>query len=214
MRVLLGIVLTALAAFPQSPQKLEITVEKRESGAWKVMDPGHVFQEGDQLRFRFKSDQPGFLYVVNLGSSGEQVTLFPSDQAGMDNQITPGQEYMIPSTDGAFRITGPKGYDTVYWVMSPVRIGEPTRYRPLPRPPSPGKVPLSLQPRCDDTILNARGECVDPGAGLRPNRNPNLVARELFFIRKGEQSIVSVPPPADSNVAAEPINYVFRIAHQ
>ena len=170
--LLLAASLTMLAQ-----QRLEITIEKREAGAWKVMDPGHVFSDGDQLRFRFKSNQSGFLYVVNEGTSGEQSTLFPSEQAGSNNRIEAGQEYIIPSTSGAFRVTGPKGYDTVYWVLSPVRIGEPAKYRPVPAPPAPGKAPGNLTPRCDDTIFKARGECVDAGAGLKPNNVPGLTPR-------------------------------------
>ena len=193
-------------------QRLEITIEKRESGAWKIMDPGHVFADGDQLRFRFKSNQPGYLYVVNEGTSGEQSTLFPSEQAGANNKIEPGQEYVIPSTSGAFRVTGPKGYDTVYWVLSPVRISEPAKYKPLPPPPAPRKVPANLTPRCDDIVFKARGECVDAGAGLKPNNVPGLTPRELFFVRKGEQSIVSVPPVKVAPTA--PVTYQFRIAHQ
>lgn len=204
------LLLCAVPVFAQ--QRLEITIEKREAGAWKLMDPSHVFQDGDQLRFRFKSNQPGFLYVVNEGTSGEQSTLFPSEQSGTENRIEPGREYIIPSTAGAFRVTGPKGYDTVYWVLSPVRIGEPARYRPLPPPPAPGKVPANLSPRCDDTVMKARGECVDSGAGLKPNPVPGLAPRELFFVRKGDQSIVSVPPLKVAPSA--PVTYQFRIAHQ
>lgn len=209
MRLALAL-LFSLAAFAQ--QRLEITIEKREAGAWKSMDPSHVFHEGDQLRFRFKSNQPGFLYVVNEGTSGEQSTLFPTAQAGTDNKIEPGREYIIPSTAGAFRITGPKGFDTVYWVLSPVRISEPAKYRPLPPPPAPSQVPANLSPRCDDTILKARGECIDNSAGLKPNNVPGLTPRELFFVRKGDQSIVSVPPVKVS--ANAPVTYQFRIAHQ
>jgi hypothetical protein len=209
MRLVLLLTL-ALAAAAQ--QRLEITIEKREAGAWKVMDPGHVFQDGDQLRFRFKSSQPGFLYVVNEGTSGEQSTLFPSAEAGTGNRIEPGREYIIPSTAGAFRVTGPKGYDTVYWVLSPVRIGESVPYKPLPPPPVPAPAPANLVPRCDDTVFKARGECVDARAGLKPNSAPGLVPRELFFVRKGDQSIVSIPPAKAAPNA--PVTYQFRIAHQ
>jgi hypothetical protein len=204
--------LLAVSVAAVAQQRLEITIEKRETGAWKIMDPGHVFQDGDQLRFRFKSNQAGFLYVVNEGTSGDQSTLFPSEEAGTNNKIEPGREYIVPSTSGAFRITGPKGYDTVYWVLSPVRIAEPAKYKPLPAPPEPNQVPANLSPRCDDTVLKARGECVDARAGLKPNVVPGLTPRELFFVRKGDQSIVSVPPV---KVAANaPVTYQFRIAHQ
>ena len=202
------LVVAALAA----QQRVEVTLERRETGIWKSADPGHVFANGDQVRFRFKSNFAGFLYVVNEGTSGEQSTLFPSETAGTDNKIEPGREYIVPATSGAFRITGPKGYDTVYWVLSPVRIGEPAKYKPLPPPPAPNQVPANLTPRCDDTVLKARGECVDSRAGLKPNPIPGLTSRELFFVRKGDQSIVSVPPVKAAPSA--PITYQFRIAHQ
>lgn len=208
------VLLLALSLSAVAQQRLEITIEKRDTGTWKVMDPGHVFKEGDQLRFRFSSNQPGFLYVVNEGTSGETVTLFPSAQSGMDNKIVAGKEYMIPSSSGAFRVTGPKGYDTVYWVLSPIRIGSEVTYKPLPPPPAPNAVPDNLSPRCDDTILKSRGDCVDAGAGLKPNAVPGLKPRELFFIRKGDQSIVSVPPAQVKAATAAPVTYQFRIAHQ
>jgi hypothetical protein len=208
-----------VASVLTAQQRLEITIEKRDSGAWKVMDPGHVFQNGDQVRFRFKSSQPGYLYVINEGTTGEQVTLFPSEQAGNDNRIEPGKEYAIPSTSGAFRVTGPGGYDNVYWVLSPVRIAAAAveQYKPLPPPPKPGTVPANLSPRCDDTILRARGECVDSaGAGLKPNTPSGLTPRELFFVQKGNQSVVSVPPAPPVALAAKapPITYLFKIAHK
>lgn len=206
------------AAMAWGQSRMEITLEKRESGAWKVVDPGHVFREGDQLRFRFKASQAGFLYVVNEGTSGEQTQLFPSAQAGNNNSVEAGKEYTIPGSSGAFRVTGPKGYDTVYWVVSPVKIGSTVEYKPLPPPPAPTASPSqpapNLTPRCDDSIFRARGECVDAGAGLKTNPVPGMKARELFFVRKGEQSIVSAPPAAVKSVAAAPITYQFRIAHQ
>ncbi|MBM3788089.1 MAG: DUF4384 domain-containing protein [Acidobacteria bacterium] len=217
MRLILPALLAASALVGQ--QRLEITIEKREANAWKVMDPGHVFVNGDQVRFRFRSSQPGFLYVVNEGTSGEQVTLFPNEQTGEDNKVEAGKEYAIPGNSGAFRVTGPGGYDNVYWVLSPVRIGAPAvqQYKPLPAPPKPGAVPPNLSPRCDDTILRARGECVDSsGAGLKQNTPPGMQARELFFVQKGNQSVVSVPPapPVAQAAKAAPITYLFKIAHK
>lgn len=209
MRGLL-LLLVSLGAVAQ--QRLEIVIEKREAGAWKSVDPAHVFVDGDQLRFRFTSNQAGYLYVINEGTSGEQSTLFPSFEAGMDNRIEPAREYIVPATAGAFRVNGPTGYDTVYWILSPVRIGEPAKYRPLPPPPLPGKVPSNLSPRCDGPVLQARGECLDAAAGLKANPVQGLVPRELLFLRKGDQSIISVPPLRVATSA--PVTYQFRIAHR
>lgn len=209
----------ALSVASVAQQRLEMAIERYDAGAWKAVDPGHVFQGGDRVRFRFKSSRTGFLYVVNRGTSGTESTLFPNDQGGGDNRVEAGREYEIPGQGSAFRVTGPAGYDTVYWVLSPVRIGgaaPPVAYKPLAAAPKPGAKPATVTPRCDDTILRARGECIDSGGGLKPNASPGTQSREVLFARQGDQSIVAVPqtPSGPSGVSVAPISYQFRIAHQ
>jgi hypothetical protein len=195
-------------------QRVEISLERRDAGAWKVSDPGHVFATGDQVRFRFKSNTAGYLYVVNEGTSGETATLFPSAEAGMDNRVEANREYYIPGDQGAFKLTGPAGYDTVYWIVSPVKLGgEAPRYKPLPPPPAPGKAPANLRPRCDDAIWKARGECVDTSAGLKQNEVPGFRSRELLFLRKDQASVVAAPPPANAEKPGL-FTYQFRLAHR
>jgi hypothetical protein len=194
-----------------APERVEITLERREAGAWKSTDPGHVFAQGDQVRFRLRSDTAGYLYVINEGTSGTTTTLFPSAEAGTDNRIEAGREYLIPDNQGAFRLTGPAGFDTVYWIVSPVRLhGETPRYKPLPPPPAAGSGPDNLRPRCDDAIWKARGECVDTSAGLKPNEAPGLRSRELLFLRKEQSSVVAAAGPNP----AGPMTYRFRLAHR
>jgi hypothetical protein len=196
-------------------QRVEISLERREAGTWKTTDPGHVFANGDQVRFRFKSNTAGYLYVVNEGTSGETATLFPSAEAGTDNRIEAGREYFIPGNQGAFKLTGPAGYDTVYWIVSPVKLGhDAPQYKPLPPPPAPGAAPPNLRPRCDDAIWKARGECVDSNAGLKQNDVPGLRSRELLFLRKDQGSVVASPPPAPGTEKPGPFTYQFRLAHR
>lgn len=148
----LGLLIAAALA---AEQRVEVTLERRDAGTWKSADPDHVFAFGDQVRFRFKSNFSGFLYVVNEGTSGD-ATQFPSTEAGTDNRVEAGREYLIPGNQGAFRLTGPVGFDTVYWIISPVRLGsEAPKHEPLPAPPAPGAAPPNMQPRCDDAILPA-----------------------------------------------------------
>ena len=200
------LVVAALAA----QQRVEVTLERRDTGTWKSADPGHVFANGDQVRFRFKANFAGFLYVVNEGTSGETATLFPSAETGTENRVEAGREYLIPGNQGAFRLTGPAGFDTVYWIVSPVRLGtEAPQYKPLPAPPAPGSAPPNLQPRCDDAIFRARGECVDTSAGIKKNELPALRSRELLFLRKEERVVVAAPPQSSG-----PFSYQFRIAHR
>lgn len=196
-------------------QRVEIVLERREAGAWKTTDPGHVFANGDQVRFRFKSNTAGYLYVVNEGTSGETATLFPSAEAGTDNRIEAGREYTIPGNQGAFKLTGPAGYDTVYWIVSPVKLGnDAPQYKPLPPPPAPGAAPANLRPRCDDAIWKARGECVDSNAGLKQNEVPGMRSRELLFLRKDQGSVVAAAPSASGAAKPGPFTYQFRLAHR
>ncbi len=203
----LGLLIAAALA---AQQRVEVTLERRDTGTWKSADPGHVFASGDQVRFRFKSNFSGFLYVVNEGTSGDTATLFPSAETGTDNRVEAGREYLIPGNQGAFRLTGPAGFDTVYWIVSPVRLGaEAPKYKPLPPPPAPGAAPTNMQPRCDDAILRARGECVDSTAGIKNNELHALRSRELFFLRKEERVVVAAPPQSTG-----PFSYQFRLAHR
>ena len=78
-----------------------------------------------------------------------------------------------------------------------------------PERPAPGAAPANLQPRCDDAIFRARGECVDTGAGLKKNDLPALRSRELMFLRKEERMVVASPPQSTG-----PFSYQFRIAHR
>ena len=52
------------------------------------------------MRFRFRTNFDGYLYVTNLGTSGKYEQLFPRQETGQDNRITP------PRIKGAGHVTG------------------------------------------------------------------------------------------------------------
>ena len=113
----------------------------------------------------------------------------------------------MPASQGWFKVSGPAGQDVVSWLVSPVDLGR--QYRPLPPPPAPDTVlPSSLKPRCDDTILKARGDCIDTSAGVKP-----VQPRELMFIQdnnRGKESVVLSSPAPQSG----PVVYELRLAHR
>lgn len=203
-----------------SPQRMEILLDRRDEAAWHSVDPGLVFAQGDRVRFRFRANFAGYLYVMNQSTSGKYETLFPRQDTGEENRIDAGKEYIIPATQGWFRITGPPGHDILYWMVTPLPLGTAPKYVPLPPPPKPGPVPPRLLPRCDDTLFKARGECIDSSAGPRgiPREETlpeNLHAiekahsRELLFIREKDLSVVASPGPLSG-----PVIYEFRLAHR
>ena len=184
------------------------------------MDPGLVLDNGDRIRFRFRADFDGYLYVMNQGTSGQYELLFPREETGQNNRVEAGQEYQVPATSAWFRVDGPPGQDIVYWLVTPLTLGAAPKYVPLPPPPAQKIPPASLLPRCDDAIFRARGICVDSSAGpreVRPETElpenlstiPGIRSRELIIMRKEEGAVVSSPADRQG-----PLLYEFRLAHK
>jgi hypothetical protein len=215
-----AVLLAALGAvaFAQS-HRMEILLEKLDGSTWRTVDPGLVLEQGDHVRFRFHTDFDGFLYVMNQSTSGKYEQLFPREETGQENRIAAGQEYHVPATSSAFRIAGPAGYEIVYWLVTPARLTDaPPRLEPPPANRTPK--PITLIPRCDDTMLRARGECIDNSAG--PKAVPrdaelpknlagaaDLNPRDLVFLRQKDTAVISSPAALTG-----PVIYVFRLAHK
>jgi hypothetical protein len=226
IRRALALAALAAAAFGQSHtmteghHRMEIMLERLDGGAWHTIDPGLVLAQGDRVRFRYRTNFDGYLYVMNQSTSGKYEQLFPRDETGQDNRLTAGKEYQVPSTSTAFRIAGPAGHEVVYWLVTPAALtGTPPRYQPPPQGKS--AIPPTLIPRCDDAILRARGDCIDSSAG------PKLVPRgaeipqnlteaagqhgqsDLLFLRQKNTAVISSPVPLSG-----PVIYEFRLAHR
>jgi hypothetical protein len=208
----------ALAALLRADdvQRVRLTVERQDASGWKSVDAALVFAAGDKLRFHLTSTFAGYLYVMNHGTSGSYELLFPRSDTGADNSIEAKKDYVVPAAQGWFKMTGPAGHDIVYWVISPVKLGN--EYRPLPPPPN-ASLPLSFRPRCDDAIFKSRGDCVDTSAGVKPlkegepvPKNLDSIAqptpRELLFIQEKGATVVSSPAPLTG-----PVVYELRLAH-
>jgi hypothetical protein len=223
---LLTLVVSSVTASSQSrplsqgPYRIEIVLERNEKGSWHAIDSRLVLDQNDLVRFRMRANFSGYLYVTNQSTSGKYEVLFPGANSGRENKIEAGREYLIPATQGSFRVTGPAGQEVVYWVVSPVELNSA---KPIPQPrndtPKPSNPP-TLIPRCDDTLLRARGDCMDTSAGpkqlqksdLLPDdlkKFPDLASRDLLFIRQEGSSVISSSTPLNG-----PVIYEFRLAHR
>ena len=225
IRLACALSLAATLALPQSrtltegAHRMELVLERLDRDTWRAIDPGLVLVQGDRVRFKFRTNFDGYLYVMNQSTSGTYEQLFPRQETGQDNRIAASTEYQVPATSAAFRIAGPAGYETVYWLVTPARLTDAApRYQP---PPANKAAPPTLIPRCDDTILKSRGDCVDPSAGpkLVPRgedlpRNltsPGLSReqRDLLFLRQKNTAVISSPVPLTG-----PVIYEYRLAHR
>jgi hypothetical protein len=213
MRLLTGLLAGLIALGPgigaepskisqQGAHRMEIILERYESGTWKIIDPNLVLEKNDRIRFRFKANFAGFLYVTNQSTSATSSLLFPRVDTGSNNRVAANREYVVPATKGAFRVDGPAGYDVVAWMVSPVALGRPEA------PPVASTPPANMTPRCDDTLFRARGACLDSSAGPQAAKQSEK-SDELVFIREKESSIIS----STARLKA-PLVYEFHLAHR
>jgi hypothetical protein len=200
--------------------RVEIVLERLDKDTWRTVDPGLVLDSGDRVRFKVRTNFEGYLYVTNQGTGGTYDQLFPRQDTGQNNRILASREYQVPATTGAFRVAGPPGHDIVYWLLTPGRVTDGMSANPLPTVKSATPKP-NLMPRCDDTILRARGECVDSSAGpklvprgiqipLDPTApGTDSKQRDLLFMRQKNTAVISSP-----ELLTGPIVYEFDLAHR
>lgn len=223
MRIALSISGLALAAVAlaqpppstESDSSIEVRLELRKNGEWQAVESTAVFSANDEIRFRFRTSFPGYLYVLNRASNGETDWLYPLPEQGQTSRVEPGPTYLIPGTRGSFVVGGTPGFDVTYWVVSPSPI-ETAR----PAMPEAASQPNTLIPRCREQVLKARGLCVDERAGPRPLSKPDqipselrqgaqLAARDLKFRAESGQTRISAKVSPTGVIV-----YEFRIAHR
>lgn len=200
-----------------------IHLEQKKGEKEIAVRPEHVFEPGDVVRFRLTSGFDGYLYVIDLGSSGTYTTLFPAAGTTIDNAIRQGVDALVPSVeDGWFQVEGPAGFDILYFLVSSTPIdvkagtGAKADHAPSNAPAPP---PSYLKPRCNDAIFQARGECIDDSAGPAPlSRDVTLPPQITVAVPEVSRDIVFATDDEDKSVKAtaptgKPVVYIFRLAH-
>lgn len=226
---LTSLVLLSVAPVPNSAQAADhgglmvMHLEKRVGSVTKAVAQNTVFRNGDVLRFRLTSKIAGYLYVLDHGTTGTTTTLFPIASGGAaNNSIAADVSTLVPATgDGWFEVSGPSGFDVIYIMVSDTPIALPPA-APQPATQAPaGAAPLphGLLPRCDDAIFKARGDCVDPSAGVAPLSPDSPVPRELAPLAKTAARDIILSDEGDGTAvkpglsAKLPLIYTFRLAH-
>ncbi len=216
---LLTIASAAGAAFGQEQaatparKTIDITIEQRQGSEWKAVSAQKVFRANDVVRFRLRSQIPGYLYVLNHESDGVKSWLYPRGNSAESNYVDMDRVYLIPDTKGSFTVGGQPGFDVTYWMISPTSLAVSSG--------SDGEAPKpnTLLPRCDGQ-LRSRGGCEDKQAGPHAVTDPaevppafaasgGLVSRDLTF-KTGSPGVQVSTPEASS----ESIIYALWIAHQ
>jgi hypothetical protein len=208
-------------------RRLDLVLEKKEAKGVKAVSAEFVFATGDKIRFRFRSAVNGYLYVMDQGSSGKWTQLYPRDELTQSRRVAAGKDYLVPASGtGWFQVTGPAGYDNVYFLISPMDLGKtlPAASRPLAddsdAQAAAAAAFATATPRCDDELFRARGECLDTNAGLKPfgkdeklpdklSQLPAQTSRDLIVVDNANDTAVSSTEPFEA-----PSIFRFRIAHK
>lgn len=175
------------------------------------MDPRTVFAAGDRIRFRFSANPGGWLYVHYAGSGGQSDWLVPDETSQPGRLVVADQSVTVPADSSTkFTVTGPPGFDTIYWILSPKPLPADAL---LPAARRPATAPNTMRPRCRVPSAPCLDDRAGPAplaaAGLPVRRSSGLRARELKIEKDAAGSRIE---PADRAVGA--IVYEFRLAHR
>ncbi len=205
------------ARFAKGRQSMEIVLERHDAGGWHAIDSGLVLDQGDLVRFRFRANFNGYLYVIDSGTSGTKLLLFPKEATGLNNRIAANTNYSVPATATSFKVSGPAGHDVVYWLVSPAPLASDTAQTLMHEEST--KPPPSMTPRCNDSLFGPRARCIDSTAGPRNATSdslpeslsslPNRTKRELTIIQDKDAARLSSPEPLTG-----PVIYEFHLAHR
>ncbi|MEZ5599450.1 MAG: DUF4384 domain-containing protein [Pseudomonadales bacterium] len=138
---LIGSLLTVLTTYAAADTSRDLTIVQRPieqiepaeqgepddpSGAGPlkvsvaIVGTGTLFQPGETVTFELRVNQPAYVWVLDVGSSGKTHLIFPNDHQA-ENFVQPDQPVRIPGDDAPFRfeVGGPAGPELVKVFASP-----------------------------------------------------------------------------------------------
>jgi hypothetical protein len=151
------------------PLGMRYSILKRDtSGDYAEVDQDTRFQTGDQIRVLVESNDTGYLYVVQQGTSGKWETLFPNEEVGGgSNRIDRGQIHTLPAPGSVFTMRPPAGTERLFIVLSrqPETDMEKLIYsledRTRPETPQTGRPMLAQNVIPDGVVQRLRAQARD-----------------------------------------------------
>ncbi|HEU5341504.1 DUF4384 domain-containing protein [Edaphobacter sp.] len=109
------------AKMSAQPFGLRYTLLARQSdGGYSEVFPETVFHSGDKVKLSVMANQPGYLYIIEQGSSGSWIPLFPAQNAAPEsNHVEAGRVYLVPSaSDESFQFNQQPGKEHLFILLS------------------------------------------------------------------------------------------------
>lgn len=180
---------------------LRYSILKKSPGEteYTEVSPDTVFRAGDQIRLSVMSNEKGYLYIVQKGSSGTWSPLFPHPEInGGENMILPAKAYNIPE-QGSFTMDATSGDERLFFLLK--------------RTPEPDFEKLTMSLRRTDSATTA--SVINDGTIDR--LRGDLQARDLVFTKgddkTNDKGVYVVNAGASANPNSEVIADV-KLSHR
>ncbi|MBV9154966.1 MAG: DUF4384 domain-containing protein, partial [Acidobacteriaceae bacterium] len=99
------------------PDAISVLKQKPDS-TFEEISPDAVFHAGDRIRLSVMSNQEGYLYIIEHGTSGKWRPLYPPPGSA-ETKLVPGTEYLIPGgKDEFFQFSGDPGDEKLFVLLT------------------------------------------------------------------------------------------------
>ena len=88
------------------------------SGQADAADPARVFKSGECIALEFEANRSGYLYVLEQGSSGKWLSLFPSAELSDESNVVRSRATVRVPARHCFEIEGVAGTERIFVVLS------------------------------------------------------------------------------------------------
>jgi len=106
-----------------------IEVIKPDGKVERATAESRVFKTGEHIRFVFKSNKDGYLYLLAIGSSGKGAVLFPDSRINAgNNYVTPNNEYPVPFGEKSFVMDPTPGEEKILVFFSQAEVSDINNY--------------------------------------------------------------------------------------
>jgi hypothetical protein len=139
------------------------------SGQAEAADPARVFKSGECIALEFEANRSGYLYVLEQGSSGKWLSLFPSAELPDESNVVRSRTTVRVPARHCFEIEGAAGTERIFVVLSrnpedlaqlhqAIRSGRTEAPGPSPAPAVKSGGTLLAMNRLDEEIARFAGD--------------------------------------------------------
>jgi hypothetical protein len=164
------------------------------TGRSEPVDAGRMFESGECIALEFEANRSGYLYVLEQGSSGRWLSLFPSPEMPDESNVVRARSTVRVPARHCFEIEGVPGVERIFVVLSrnPEDLAQLHQAIRSGRPEEPGPAPAGKS----ETTL------------LAMNRLDREIARFANDLRSRDLRIKKIAEP---EAAGEPPNSVYVV---